>query len=119
MLSFEHTPEFKKDAKKLSKRWRSIPSDIKTAEAALRVVYSGDEEIYRQFFATKRAAVISKSNEAELVKMRIDCKSLGNDKKVRLVFILLKMRDTIQLVEVFAKNDKSRENQSRIQKYMK
>ena len=82
MLSFEQTPEFKKDLKALSKRWRSLESDIASAEAALRVIYSGEEEIYRQFFALNRATVITKTETAEAVKMRLDCKSIGNDKKL-------------------------------------
>ena len=118
MLSFEQTPEFKEDLKALSKRWRSLESDIASAEAALRVIYSGEEEIYRQFFALNRATVITKTETAEAVKMRLDCKSIGNDKKTRLVFVAVKTEGTIKFVELYAKNEKPREDPGRIKKYL-
>ena len=119
MLSFEQTPEFTKDLKALTKSWRSLPTDIVAAKAALEVVYdSGNEEVYRQFFAALKATVITKHGDAEAVKMRLDCKSLGNDKKTRLVFVAVKTKNTIYLVELYAKNEKDREDQSRIKKYM-
>lgn len=119
MLSFEQTPEFSKDLKALAKRWRSLPQDIITAQAALHVIYgSGNEEIHRQFIAALKATVITKNNGTEVVKMRLDCKSLGNNKITRLVFVAVKTADTIHLVELFAKNDKPREDPSRYQKYL-
>ena len=118
MLNFEHTPEFEKDLKALKKRWRSLPSDVVSAEAALGVIYSGNNEIYRQFFALNNATVITQTVDYEVVKMRIDCKSLGNDKKTRLIFIAIRTEDTIKLIELYAKNSNEREDMHRIKKYL-
>jgi len=118
MLNFEHTPEFQKDLKTLKKRWRSLPDDVASVEAALAVVYSGDSEIYRQFFALDKATVITQAHGYEVVKMRLDCKSLGNDKKTRLIFIAIRTGSTIKLVELYAKNSNEREDMQRIKKYI-
>ncbi len=117
MLNFEQTSEFAKDLKVLKKRWRSLPADIVSAEAALRVVY-GDDEVYRQFFATNKATIITQNDGSEAVKMRLDCKSLGNDKKTRLVFVVVKTADVVYLVELYAKNDKDSPDKTRIKKYL-
>lgn len=118
MLSFEYTPEFTKDLKTLKKRWRSLPSDVVLAESALRVVYADNDEIYRQFFASKRATVITKAADFEVVKMRIDCKSLGNDKKTRVIFIAIRTENKIKLIQLYAKNSNEREDTSRIKRYL-
>lgn len=117
MLRFEHSAEFSKDLKTLAKRWRSLPTDIVTAQAALEVVYSvGNDEIYRHFFAASKATVITKKDTIEVVKMRLDCKSLGSDKKTRLVFVVVRTEDVIYFVELFAKNEKDREDPARYRK---
>lgn len=118
MLNFEYTPEFEKDLKILKKRWRSLPADVTSVETALAVVYSGDDEIYRQFFAGGRATVITKTADSEVVKMRIDCKSLGNDKKTRLIFIAIRTGSSVKFIELYSKSDKDREDQSRIKKIL-
>ena len=124
MLNFDETPEFQKDVKRLKKSWRSIPSDIERAKLAITPLYVPVEdvdmnELREQFFATPRATRLQMTETYEVVKMRLDCASLGNDKKTRLVFVMVKTADTIHLVELYAKSEKDREDSARIKKYTK
>lgn len=118
MLSFSYSPEFQRDLKSYTKRWRSLPKDLQSAQAALIVVFGGDEKIYQQFIAQKTAALLTESDSVRIYKMRLDCKSLGNDKKTRLVFIFEIIEDNIVFVELYAKNDKDREDSKRYEKYL-
>lgn len=119
MLSFEQTSDFAKDLKTLTRRWRSLPGDVATAQAALEVIYNSvNEEVYRQFFAAPKATIITKNGDTEAVKMRLDCKSLGNDKKTRLVFVAVKTENIIYLVELYSKNDKDREDPKRYRDFI-
>ncbi len=113
MLRFDYTASFQKDLKSLSKRWPSLSGDIKSAEDVLRVIYGGDKEIRQSFFELKRIALLKKMGDVEVVKMRIDCKSLGNDKKTRIVFVAEVLDGKITMVELYAKNDKEREDPKR------
>lgn len=123
MLNFDEAPEFQKDVKRLRKSWRSIPNDIERVKLVIRRLYvpvdGVDIKEFRElFFATPRATIVSSSESYEIVKMRLDCASLGNDKKTRLVFVAVKTQDTICFVELYAKNEKSREDSARIRRYI-
>ena len=123
MLNFDETPEFQKDKKALAKRWRSIPGDLERAKLAITPLYvpvKGVDiaELRNAFFSTNRATILKSGDGYEVVKMRFDCASLGNDKITRLVFVAVKTADTIHLVELFAKNEKPREDAKRIRRYL-
>lgn len=124
-MNFEQTPEFKKDLKRLSKKWRSLPSDIKAAETHIVPLYQQlasevTVEDYRKlFFASKKATILHTVGDIEVVKMRLDCATLGTNKKTRIVFVAVKIKNTIHFVELFAKNNGERENEKRYARFMR
>lgn len=126
VLNFDKTPEFDKDVKQLTKKWRSLPSDIEKVKSVIEHLYvpllgiskSDFEEFRAQFFSTNRATILTTTDNCEVVKMRLDCASLGNDKKTRLIFIALVANKQVKLIELYAKNSNERENAARIKKYM-
>ena len=128
-MNYNFTPEFNKELKKLAKDWRSLPEDIELAKKALPLLYlrQGDEPEdalqlrHDQFFLTKRATILKKTDDGkEVVKMRLDCRSLGTKDIVRVIFIAIRYSDNIRFVELYAKNSKNkdREDQARIKRYL-
>ena len=123
-MNFSETPEFKKDVKRLAKKWRSIPMDIEAVKPYILPLYvprDGEDVMqdYRKaFFAGKIAAVLRAQGDIEVVKMRLDVSHLGRNDKVRIIFVAVKSRDTITFIELYAKNEKDREDQARIKKYV-
>lgn len=123
-MNFSEVSEFEKDVKRLSKKWRSIPDDIEAAKLHILPLYVNldkgvsVEQYRRAFFTGKTATILQSSDNFEVVKIRLDVESLGRSDKVRLVFIAIRKSSTILFVELFAKNDKSREDMRRIQKYL-
>lgn len=123
-MNFEQVPEFQKDLKKLQKKWRSLPSDIKYTEPRIEALYTGDSEqelaeFRAAFFNGKRATILQALDDGrEVIKMRLDVESLASNDKVRVIFIAVRLDKTIRLVELYAKNEKSREDWGRIKKYL-
>ncbi len=127
-MNFDETPEFIKDVKALNKRVPTLESDLARAKVRVESLYVlGDDmteaelvEFRAQFFSGKVATILPGSTlEIEVVKVRLDSDTDQYRNKLRLVFTALKMGNQILLVEVFSKNDKNREDISRIKKYMK
>ena len=123
-MNFEQTPEFQKDLKRLSKKWRSIIRDVEFVKPRIESLYVAREDIdinqYRaDMFATKKAAILSSgAGGVEVVKMRLDVADLGRSDKARIVFIAIRSDNEILFVELYAKNEKEREDPKRYKKYL-
>ena len=72
----------------------------------------------RGFFAGKTAAILYSGDKIEVVKMRLDVVDLGRNDNVRIIFIAIKTVDSINFIELYAKNEKPREDVKRIRKYL-
>lgn len=120
-MNFRQSPEFQKDLKALSKKWRSLPSDINDAQLLISDVYSVGEQselVVQKFFNNKRAAKLVVQEDVEVIKMRLDVASIGRTDKVRIIFVAIKSADTITFVEMYAKNSKEREDPKRYKGYL-
>jgi len=124
-MNFEYTAEFKKDLKRLQKKWRSLPSDLGDVELQITSLYISDDnpaelaEYRAAFFSGKRATILlNNDNKKEVVKMRLVVSSLGTNSKVRIIFIAVVADGIVQFIELYSKSDKDREDQSRIKKYL-
>ncbi|MDD3035489.1 MAG: hypothetical protein PHO93_01060 [Candidatus Saccharimonadaceae bacterium] len=121
-MNFSACPEFLKELKKFSKKWRTLDEDLEDAKVQITSLYIDDDKKslveYRDaFFDNKRATIITKNDGGEVVKMRLDCAALGNKDIIRLIFIYIKYDDEVKFIELYAKNEKSREDLARIRKY--
>jgi hypothetical protein len=121
-MNFDQTPEFAKELKKLSKKWRRLPKDLTILQLAITTLYKGanglpSSHIREAFFSTKKAAVLTTlSPVSEVVKIRLDSQDLNSD-MLRIVY--LQQNENVLFIELFVKNEKSREDQPRIKKYTK
>jgi len=125
-MNYSETPEFKKDVKMLKKRVPTLVSDLDRIKARIDSLYVlGDDmteaeltEYRKQFFSGKVAAVLPESSvEHEIIKVRLDSDTSQYRNKLRLIFIVIRNKDNIILVELYSKNDKNREDAKRIKKY--
>lgn len=124
-MNFDQTPEFKKELKHFAKKWRSLPLDIVAVQRDIVPLYiqrdGVDLQVLRKgFFSGKRATILRTMDDGrEVIKMRLDVESLESSDKVRIVFVAVKTDANIVFIELFAKNEKPRENQKRIDNYLK
>lgn len=123
-MDFNQTDEFKKDLKRLTKKWRSVPKDVEEVEETIAALYVDREGVDRQefrasFFNGKRASILQSSEGYEVVKMRLDVESLGTSSKARIIFVAVIFSGQVYFIELYAKNEKPREDKGRIEKCVK
>lgn len=123
-MNFEQTPEFQKDVKRLSKKWRTLPTDIEAVQRYISPLYErlaidvDVDEYRREFFVGRKAAILHAHDDVEIIKMRLDVEALGSNKKVRIIFVAVKTAKTITFIELYAKNDKENPDSKRIARYL-
>ena len=126
-MNFSTSSEFDRELKRFSKSWPSLKADFNPVYKTLPLLYTiQDNETdfdlrlrRRNFFNNKRATLLHTiESGAEVAKMRLDCKSLGNKDVLRLVFVYIKKGETIEFIELYSKTEKSREDQQRIKSYL-
>ena len=133
-MDFEELKEFRKDKKKLVKKYRSIPDDIETVKQVLEVL--PDE---RPPFSYR---INNLGIETCIIKVKkIACKALkgkGVNSGLRLVYAHYKIqsvetentdeenteeeiidKEKIVFIELYHKSDKENEDRDRILKYFK
>lgn len=123
-MNFSQTPEFQKDVKRLSKKVKTLVNDLAAAEKYIAPLYQklapdvAVAEYRRSFFAGKRAAILPGSTDKiEIIKMRLDTDTSQYRQKLRLVCVAIVDDDSVTFIELYVKNDKSREDASRISRY--
>jgi hypothetical protein len=121
-MNFNHAPEFARDLKRLARKWRSLPDDLQRAQLIIRRLYVDTPDVNRNelrkaFFNNKQATILTRGESFEVVKMRLDCSSAGSKNMLRLVFVYVCVGDEVTFVELFSKNDKSREDIRRYRPY--
>jgi mRNA-degrading endonuclease RelE of RelBE toxin-antitoxin system len=110
----DYLPEFKKDLKKLSKRFRTIEEDLKTFIATQLNLY------HKQGIDNKGVVVISGlgiTTQVIYKARKFACRSLkgrGADSGIRVVYAYLKDEDKLEFIEIYFKGDKENEDRDRI-----
>ena len=109
-MIFEELAEFKKDLKKLLKKYRSLNDDLKVVRKVLRV-----EPNERPPFSFR---IDGLGIETCVIKVKkIACKSLkgrGVNSGLRLIYAHFEAEQRIVFIELFHKSDKENEDRKRI-----
>ena len=112
-MEFEELAEYKKDLKKLSKRYLSLSSDMEVVKKVLQVSSSERPPFSFRIDGLGIIACIIK------VK-KIACKSLkgkGVKSGLRLVYAHFEKDGKIVFIEIYHKSDKAMEDRNRILKH--
>lgn len=109
MSHFNKIPQFEKELKKLSKKYSSLPNDIKDLEDILSVFPTGNG---------KNFTIIHHSENLVLVKTRLTCRSL-RDKSMRVIYAYHAKGIEFVYIELYFKGDKKNEDMGRIKEYLR
>jgi hypothetical protein len=115
-MNFNETSEFSKELKKLGKSYRSINDDLVEFKKVVAVLHLSE---MAHLFQSNAYAKLSVSQTHTVIKARFDCASLGNKQLLRIVIITANDGSEALLIELYAKNVKSREDAARIKNYFK
>ena len=114
-MTFDEIIEFRKDLKKLSKRYRSIPEDLEVVKKKLEAEPDSDPPYSFRIEGLNITTCI-------ITVRKISCKSLktrGVKSGLRLIYAYFKEEFRIVFIELYHKSDKPGENRNRILKYFK
>jgi len=110
-------PEFDKDLKRLSKRFRTLPEDLQTfIETELRL-------FHKLNVATQgivRIEGLGITDPPVYKARKFACRSLkgrGVQSGIRVIYAWRAASDTIELIEIYFKADKQNEDRERIKAY--
>lgn len=111
--NYNETKQFQKDWKRLVKKYATLPADFENFKKRMHYV---DIERNAKF------AYLYKSENVVIIKARLFCRSLKRD-SLRIIYAQ-RTDGTVDLVaidfiEVYFKGDKVREDEMRIQEYIK
>jgi len=110
-MKFDELDEFKKDLKKLLKKYRSLEEDIEIVKKVLRI-----KPKERPPFSYRIDGL--KGVETCIIKIKkIACKSLkgkGVNSGLQLIYAHFEADEKIVLIELYHKKDKENENRERI-----
>lgn len=109
MSRFSRSPEFKKDLKKLLKKYQSLQHDLDVLEKVLAVSHTG---------IGKNFTTIHHSEKVRLVKVRLACRDLRN-RSMRVIYAYHDDTVTFVYIELYFEGNKENENRDRIKRYLK
>jgi len=109
MNHFDSLPEFEREFKRLSKRYRSLRQDFNDLEDVLHILPTGNG---------KNFTIIYHSEKVKLVKVRLACKSLRG-RSIRVIYAYHNDTAVFVYIEMYFKGDKANENRERIKNYLK
>lgn len=116
-IKYHQTEEFKKDLKRLSKRFRTIVADLEVAKQySIEIYHLGLSNIsYIKKITTK----VFNDKEVSIYKLRrFACKSVGHaTDKIRLIYAYSDY--LVTLLEIYFKGDADNEDQGRIDQFLK
>lgn len=109
MMNFDELPDFLKDLKQLTKKYKSLPEDLLEFRNVVAAVPLGN---------SKHFNIITQTGFFYIVKARLFCKYLKGS-SLRIVYSYFEHEQRIDLIELYFKGDKDNEDTVRIQEYLK
>ena len=108
-MIFTYLSEFEKDLKRLLKKYISLNEDLNKIKLIL--------EVYPFARPPFSFLIYNKSNTTSIIKIKkIACRSLrgkGVNTGLRIIYNFNQEANTIELIELYHKNDQAVENQNR------
>lgn len=108
-MNFDELPEFEKEIKRLGKKYKSLPDDLREFCNVVSVVPLGN---------SKHFNVITQTELFCVVKARLFCRYLKGTSKLRIIYSYFEQEKRIEFIEVYFKGDKENEDRERIKEYL-
>ena len=116
MTEFLQVDEFKKDLKKLNKKYKSLNNDLKSNFCEVL-----DLELPNHLPGTFRIFGLGEEVKVPIYKLKhFRCKSLkgkGSRSGIRVIYAYDNDEDKVTLIEIYHKSNQENENRERILKY--
>ncbi len=108
MINFDKLPTFQKEFRRLAKKYKSLPADMREFCNVVSVV---------PFGASKHFTVITQTETLFIIKARFFCRYLKGS-SLRIIYAYCECKNKIEFIELYYKGDKENENSERISEYL-
>ena len=106
---YNELPEFSKEFKRFSKKYKSLVDDLKEFKRVIDVAPLGN---------SKHFNVITRNEQCVIVKARLFCRYLKGS-SLRVVYAFHCQNCKIDFIEIYFKGEKENEDRDRIKEYLK
>lgn len=107
-MTFDELPEFQKERKRLTRKYRSLSEDLREFRNVVSIVPLGNQ---------KHFAVIARDEHVHVVKARLFCRYLKG-LSLRVIYSYLEQEQRIEFIEIYYKGDKENEDRHRVKEYL-
>lgn len=107
--NYNEQPEFSKEFKRFSKRYKSLPDDLEEFKHVVDVAPLGN---------SKHFNIITRNEQCVIVKARLFCR-YSKGSSLRVVYAFHCQNCKIDFIEIYPKSEKENEDRERIKDYLK
>jgi len=108
-MNFNELPAFSKDFKRLVKKYKSLPDDLKEFKRVITAVPLG---------TSKHFNVVTRNEQRAVVKARFFCRYLKGS-SLRIIYGYKEDNASVDFIEIYFKGEKDNEDSGRINEYLK
>lgn len=109
-MNFEESPAFRRDWKKLVKKYTSLSEDME--------FFSDIVSRYPLSEESSKSVILRRSDCFAIVKARLTCRTLRKS-SLRVIYAYCETRNKIEFIEIYFKGDKTREDRKRVETYVR
>jgi hypothetical protein len=108
-MNFDELSEFQRELKRLGKKYKSLPDDLKEFRSVVSVIPLGN---------SKHFNIISRNDTLCIVKARLFCRFLKGS-SLRIIYAYFEQEQRIEFIELYFKGNKQNEDHDRIKEYLR
>lgn len=115
-MNFNELSEFRKECKRLGKKYKSLLNDIRG--------FKNDLQNFKDVISvtplgnSKHFNIVTQTESAKIIKARFFCRYLKGS-SLRVIYSYIGEKERIDFIELYFKGDKENEDRERMKKYLK
>lgn len=107
--NYDKLPEFSKEFKRFSKKYKSLPDDLEEFKRVINVAPLGN---------SKHFNIITRNEQCAIIKARLFCRYLKGS-SLRIVYAFHFQSCKVKFIEIYFKGERTNENRERIKEYLR
>ena len=107
-MNYSELPEFTKEFKKYSKKYRTLQNDLDNFKRITDSIPTGTGKHFNILFS---------NSEIKIIKARLFSRALKGS-SMRIIYCFFQNENKIEFIEIYFKGDKVNENRERFKEYL-
>lgn len=108
-MNFRELPEFRKEFRRLAKKYKSLADDLEEFRKVVSVAPLGN--------GSKHFKILY-AGDVSIVKARLSCRYLKGS-SLRIIYAYVEVDEEVEFIELYFKGDKEIEDGERVKRYLK